>query len=148
MEDSIDPCSASGRRSKRKGRKAYSPQKRSQLLKKISEKWNQSRIYLGRAKERWNKLKQKYKFQTDYELAEFLMDSCDVDLTIPDLEPVVTRKQTIVVEKRQEQIEKSGEGNCHDSGGVLLLQSGPEQEGSFLTSTPSKFRQSEQASGS
>ena len=72
MEDLMDPCS--GCKGKRKGRKAYSPQKRNQLLKKRSEKWNQSRIYLGRAKERWNKLKKKYKFQTDYELAEFLME--------------------------------------------------------------------------
>ena len=76
MEDLKDFGSGCG--SKRKGRKAYTPQKRNQLLKKRTKKrmkkWNQSRIDLGRTKEKWNKLKKKYKFPSDYELAEFLMD--------------------------------------------------------------------------
>ena len=42
-----------------------------------------------------------------------------------------------MTEERQEQ-HASGEETCH-SGGILQLQSGPEEE-SFLTSTPSKFR--------
>ena len=51
--------------------------KRKQLKSKQSaqKKWKESRVYLGQStKERWNRLKRSYKFKTDHDLAEFLMD--------------------------------------------------------------------------
>ena len=59
---------------RKRGRKKLATPVRNELKRKRDDHWKSSRIYLGKFKERWTKLKMKYKFSSDQDFAEFLLD--------------------------------------------------------------------------